>query len=85
MADKNNSAEHDVFPDWPLTISQNDNDGRKAVGSLPELNIDQPDQVVKIINEQDNEIVNVLKVRGSVYQPNVYKEGSYTVVVGEEW
>jgi alkaline phosphatase D len=81
LADKDNPSDNDIFPGWPLTILQTDNDGRKATAYLPRLEMTKPDQVVKIINE--DRVVNILRIKGSDYQPKVYEEGSYTVVVGE--
>jgi alkaline phosphatase D len=83
MADKEKPTQNDIFPGWPLTISQYDNDGRKAVAYLPQLQMDKPDQVIRIINENDNETVNVFRIKGSAHQPQVYAEGTYTLIVGE--
>jgi hypothetical protein len=83
LADKDMPTEDDQFPGWPLTISQTDNDGRKPIAYLPRLEINKPGQVVKIINENNNELVNVFRLKDSVYQPGVYKEDTYTLIVGE--
>lgn len=47
------------------------------------LSIGKPDQVVKVINEKNNELINILRIKGMYYQPAVFIDGSYTVVVGE--
>ncbi|MEX2566978.1 MAG: alkaline phosphatase D family protein [Cyclobacteriaceae bacterium] len=83
LADKDKPTAYDQFPGWPLTISQTDNDGRIPLASLPLLEIDRPGQVVKIIDEENKELINVLRVKGSSYQPKVYKNGTYTMLVGE--
>jgi len=83
LADKDKPTPHDQFPGWPLTISQTDNDGRKPQGFLPRLELNKPNQVVKIINEKNNELVNVLRIKGSDFSPGVPEAGRYTIVVGE--
>jgi phosphodiesterase/alkaline phosphatase D-like protein len=83
LADKDRPTSNDRFPGWPLTITQADNDGRKPTGYLPKLQFSKADQVVKIIKESDNELVNILRTKGTSYQPAVYAPGSYTLIVGE--
>jgi len=83
LADKENPTENDRFPGWPLTISQSDNDGRKHVGYLPSLSISKPHQVVKIINEKNNELIKALRIKGTAYQPEVFINGIYTILIGE--
>ncbi len=83
LADKDNPTSDDQFPGWPLTISQMDNDGRKPVAFLPLLQINKPDQVVKVLNEKDHSVVTVIRIKGASYQPPVYAEGVYTVQIGE--
>lgn len=83
LADKDKPKEDDQFPGWPLTISQTDNDGRKAVAYLPRIEVNKPGQVVKIINENNHELINVFRMKNSAYQPEVYREGTYTLIVGE--
>ncbi|MEJ7913382.1 MAG: hypothetical protein WKF70_09525, partial [Chitinophagaceae bacterium] len=83
LADKENPTENDRFPGWPLTISQSDNDGRKHVGYLPTLSISKPHQVVKIINEENNELIKAFRIKGTAYQPEVFINGIYTILIGE--
>jgi alkaline phosphatase D len=83
LADKDKPTAADTFPGWPLTISQTDNDGRKPIAFLPRLEINKPNQVVKIIRDQGQELINVLRIKGTSYQPAVFEPGTYTLVVGE--
>ncbi|MGV3505402.1 MAG: alkaline phosphatase D family protein [Adhaeribacter sp.] len=83
LADKDKPGKDDQFPGWPLTIQQTDNDGRKASGYLPALAINKPDQLVKIIDEDSSELVNIIRIKGTSFQPKVYGEGRYKIVVGE--
>lgn len=83
LSDKDKPTPNDQFPGWPLTISQTDNDGRKPVAYLPKLHVNKPDQVVRIIAEKNQEIVSVIRLKGDSYQPGVFEEGAYKLIVGE--
>ncbi|MEA3366246.1 MAG: hypothetical protein U9Q79_11465, partial [Candidatus Hydrogenedentes bacterium] len=72
------------YPGWPIMIDQEDNYGRKAVAYLPTLEIvGAEDPVVQVIDEVDNSVVYTLRINGSSFRPKVFKEGLYTVKVGE--
>jgi hypothetical protein len=72
------------YPGWPKTIKQTDNYGRKAVAWLPVLQIKGPkNPVVQIIDESNGEVVYTLRLLGQSYRPKVFKQGLYTVKVGE--
>lgn len=80
---KNPNPIRDQFPGWPLTISQFDNLGINAGYQLPKLILNQADQLIKIINEETSEIVNVYRITGNTIQPSLHENGTYTVVIGE--
>lgn len=72
------------YPGWPRTISQQDNYGRRAIAYLPTLRIrGQTDPVVQVVDEYLNEVVYTIRIRGTEWRPKVFKEGQYTVRVGE--
>ncbi len=72
------------YPGWPITISQEANDGREAVAYLPTLEIvGREDPVVQVIEEPGGEIVYTLRINGTSYRPKVFAEGRYTIKVGE--
>ena len=74
----------DQFPGWPMTIDMLDNDGRRPHAWLPTLQVTgMTDPVVQIIDEADNSIVYTLRIKGTSFRPKVYKDGSYTIKVGE--
>ena len=64
------------FPGWPITIHQEDNYGKKAVGLLPAVKAG----VVEVIDEATGELVYALRARDG-WRPKVFKDGAYTVVV----
>ena len=72
------------YPGWPMTISLYDNYGRKAQAWLPTLEfkgLDNP--VVQVVDEKTGDIVYTVRVRGVSFRPKVFKQGFYTVNVGE--
>ena len=72
------------YPGWPITIDQENNYGRKAAAYLPTLKvIGAEDPVVQVIDEADNSVVYTLRIKGASFRPKVFKEGLYTVKVGE--
>jgi hypothetical protein len=76
--------ECEQYAGWPVTISQEENYGREPVAHLPTLEISgQEDPVVQVIEEASGEIIYTLRVNGTSYRPKVFKEGTYTVRVGE--
>lgn len=83
LADLDTESEENTFPGWPLTINQMDNDGRRPLGYLPRLNLQKPDQVLKIINESSNELVQAIRIKGNSHTPSVYELAKYTLVIGE--
>ncbi|MCA8956664.1 MAG: metallophosphoesterase [Planctomycetes bacterium] len=72
------------YPGWPRTIAQTDNYARPAVAHLPTLEIGgSPDPVVQVIDEANGAWVYALRIRGNKFQPPVFHNGTYTIVVGE--
>jgi hypothetical protein len=72
------------YPGWPRTIDQQDNYSRKAVAYLPTLKVGgMTDPVVQVIDEADGEIVYTLRIKGESFRPKVFKEGKYTINIGE--
>jgi len=76
-------SQGEQFPGWPITVRNDDNDGRRPVAWLPELVIESADRfVVQVIAEAGGEILYSVRVRGNRFQPHVYSRGSFTVKVG---
>jgi hypothetical protein len=72
------------FAGWPITIRQEDNYHRAALAWLPTLVVQgQDDPVVQIIDETTNDIVYTLRINGKTWRPKVFREGTYTIRVGE--
>lgn len=72
------------YEGWPLTISQQDNYGRKAAGYLPELQVEGlSDPVVEVIEQESRELEYTLRIKGSSFKPKVFTDGAYRVRVGD--
>jgi hypothetical protein len=71
------------FEGWPLTVAQEDNYGRRAIAWLPRLKCSSEDPVVQVVDEYNGEVVYTLRIKGREWSPKVFREGSYTLRVGE--
>ncbi|NOR74557.1 MAG: twin-arginine translocation pathway signal protein [Draconibacterium sp.] len=72
------------YKGWPITVSQEDNYGRKAVAYLPQLKIKgMVNPVIEVTNEKNSEIIYSIRIKGNSWQPKVFEKGSYTVKVGD--
>ena len=73
------------YEGWPKTIDQTDNYGRVAMGYLPEIKVENlNDPVVQVIYEPDNEVVYTLRIKGNRFKPKVFKDGKYTIKIGDQ-
>lgn len=73
------------FPGWPMTIRMEENDGRKPVGTLPEIHIPNCDRpVVQVTHEESGEILYTVRRPSNRIAPRVYAEGTYTVKIGRD-
>lgn len=78
---------HDAgqYVGWPITIDQLDNYDREAIAYLPEIRVSgMIDPVVQVIYEPDMELVYSLRIKGQQFKPKVFKDGKYTVKIGEQ-
>ncbi len=73
------------FPGWPITVSMEDNDGRKPVAYLPTLVFEgAKNPVVQVQDHATGDILYTVRVRGDRFQPHVYKQGTYAVKIGRD-
>ncbi len=71
------------FPGWPVTIDQQQNDGRKIVGRLPEVRgKDGSKPVVQVIEQATGDILYTVRANSNSFRPPVYRPGKYTVRLG---
>jgi hypothetical protein len=73
------------YEGWPVTISQWDNYSRKPIAYLPEIQASgMEDPVLKVIYEPTGEVVYSLRIQGTHFKPKVFKDGTYTIEIGEQ-
>lgn len=73
------------YPGWPKTVKQLDNYGRQPVAYLPTLRVSgTEDPVVQVIDEADGQIVYTLRIKGRQFRPQVFRQGTYTIKVGQQ-
>lgn len=73
------------FPGWPVTVDMLDNYGRAPAAWLPTIKVNgMRDPIVEVIDEADGELVYALRIRGTEFRPHVFREGVYTLRVGEQ-
>ena len=69
------------FAGWPVTTRQADQ-GEPRGALLPTLEIaGAPDPIVQVIDESNDEVVFTVRIKGTTYQPKVYRPGRYTINV----
>lgn len=73
------------FPGWPVSITAQDNDGRKVVGHLPLLKFENVlSPVVQVVNEDTEEVLYTIRANGDSFLAPVYQPGNYTVKIGRD-
>ncbi len=73
------------FPGWPITVKMADNDGRRPVAWLPDLEFQgAANPVIQVVAESTGEILYTHRVHGPSHQPAVFAQGRYTVKVGRD-
>ncbi len=80
---ENPNPVRDQFPGWPKQISQFDNLGMGADNVLPEISVNQPNQVMQIRNEKTGELAQIYRIKGNTVQPKLYESGTFTIIIGE--
>lgn len=72
------------YAGWPIQIRQEEGYGRRALGWLPAIVVeDMEDPVFRITHEATGEVVYALRIVGRSFRAKVFAEGTYTVEVGE--
>lgn len=78
-----NNPNSKQYTGWPITIKQEDNFEIKDGYELPTLKISKEDQVITVLDQYTREVISSLRINGKVYQPKVFREGEYLILVGE--
>ena len=77
------SPEARPYEGWPVTIDQAENYGKSAVAWLPEIEIRGLDRlpVLHVFDDASGERIYSLRLKEAVFQPRVFAEGRYTVLI----
>lgn len=78
LADPTKDAQ---FEGWPVTVRLEDNYARQPVALLPKLTFENVEHPVVQVIDHSGEVLYSLRTSGRSFQPHVFDEGSYTVVV----
>ena len=82
--DITNPQPDDLFPGWPLTISQFDNYGREAVAYLPDIKVSGLDSpVIEVSDEKSGELEYIVRIKGASFKPKVFSQNSHTIRIGD--
>ena len=71
------------FRDGHLTISQFDNFGKGAENVLPEMVVNQPDQVIEVRKTSNNDLIRVFRMKGNSVQVKLFHPGTFDIKIGE--
>lgn len=71
------------FPGWPVTVSMDDNDGRRPTGWLQELRFSNVENaVVQVVSEETGEVLYTIRTAGNSCRLPVFGPGKWTVRTG---
>ncbi|NVJ47032.1 MAG: alkaline phosphatase D family protein [Cytophagia bacterium] len=71
------------YPDWPITINQEDNFSKKAIAWLPTIEVVNAQDVVLHIHDESESLVYALRIKGNKHQPKVFAEGKYRIRISD--
>jgi phosphodiesterase/alkaline phosphatase D-like protein len=72
------------YPGWPRTVALLDNYARTPAAHLPTIVVEgMLDPVVRVVDEENGEIVYALRIAGREFRPPVFRIGPHTIEVGD--
>jgi phosphodiesterase/alkaline phosphatase D-like protein len=74
----------DQFPGWPLKISQFDNFGKGAENYLPEIVVNQPNQVIEVRKTETGDLIRIFRMKGNSVQVALHHPGTFTIKIGQK-
>ncbi|MDA3834224.1 MAG: hypothetical protein PF495_12605 [Spirochaetales bacterium] len=51
---------------------------------MPEISVNQPNQVMQIWNEKTGELAQMYRIKDNTVQPKLHESGTFTVIIGED-
>jgi hypothetical protein len=74
----------DQFPGWPLKINQYDNFGMGAENLLPEIVVNQPNQVIEVTKTANGDLIRIFRMKGNSAQVRLMHPGTFTIKIGDK-
>ena len=74
----------DQFPGWPLKINQYDNFGMGAVNLLPEIVVNQPNQVIEVTKTATGDLIRIFRMKGNSVQVGLHHPGTFNIKIGNK-
>lgn len=84
LADLSKVDSKNTYPGWPFEINQIDNDGRRALGYLPNIKTSKQNQVIKIYDQANGELISASRISGLEVRPPVFTNSVFKLMIGEE-
>ena len=78
-----NSIENQ-YPGWPVTISQEDNYGRKGTEWLPTFSWPEGLNPVIQVFDNNNVLVYAIRPNNHIFRPKVFEKGSYKIIAEDQ-
>ena len=74
----------DQFPGWPLKINQYDNFGIGAENLLPEIVVNQPNQVIEVTKTSTGDLIRIFRMKGNSVQVKLMHPGTFNIKIGDK-
>ncbi len=69
---------------WPIQIKQLENFDKSPFGYLAELVVEGiTDPVIQVVNQNNNDVLYTLRIKGQQFKPKVFEAGNYTVHISD--
>lgn len=72
------------YAGWPISFIAAENDGRKPVGYLKDVELPVKNAVVELTNEETGELVYCYRVKGASFKAPVYSKAKHTLKAGSD-
>ncbi|NWK57547.1 hypothetical protein HW115_18155 [Verrucomicrobiaceae bacterium N1E253] len=77
-------GDSEQYAGWPITINNSQNDGRKPVGYLKEVELPVKDAVVELVNDETGELIYCYRVKGDRFKAPVFSKQKHTLRAGKD-
>jgi len=75
------NGDEEQFPGWPITVTQEENYGRKAVAWLPTIKVNNGSKPVVFIYDENEELQYCIKMAAATFLPKTFSKGRFTIEI----